>query len=138
MDEGRTEQLVFSAFDLLYLNGNTTAQLPLIERKERLKRLFKKEIQGLRYSEHVATAVPAFVSTPASWVWKASSPSAPTDHTHRATAGSGSNPNASIAKSSWSLDGLTPREAESISVPCCWGITPKTVACTMLVAQAPA
>ena len=36
------------------------AQLPLIERKERLKRLFKKEIDGLRYSEHVAGDGPCF------------------------------------------------------------------------------
>ena len=55
MDEGKTDQLVFFAFDLLYLNGVSTAQLPLIERKERLQRLFKKEIPGLRYSEHVAS-----------------------------------------------------------------------------------
>jgi bifunctional non-homologous end joining protein LigD len=34
MDEGRTDQLVFFAFDLLFLNGKGTAQLPLIERKE--------------------------------------------------------------------------------------------------------
>ena len=54
MDEGRTDQLVFFAFDLLFLNGVSTAQLPLIKRKERLQRLFKKEIGGLRYSEHVA------------------------------------------------------------------------------------
>jgi bifunctional non-homologous end joining protein LigD len=32
MDEGRTDQLVFFAFDLLFLNGQSTAQLPLIER----------------------------------------------------------------------------------------------------------
>jgi ATP-dependent DNA ligase len=38
MDEGRTDQLVFFAFDLLFLNGQSTAQLPLIERKERLHR----------------------------------------------------------------------------------------------------
>jgi ATP-dependent DNA ligase len=44
MDEGRTDQLVFFAFDLLFLNGQSTAQLPLIERKERLERLFNKEI----------------------------------------------------------------------------------------------
>src|SRR6195256_3083433 len=55
MDEGRTDQLVFFAFDLLFLNGQSTAQLPLVERKERIKRLFKKEIQGLRYNEHVTT-----------------------------------------------------------------------------------
>src|SRR5882757_4182995 len=60
MDEGRTDQLVFFAFDLLFLNGQSTAQLPLIERKERLKRLFKKEIQGLRYNEHVAGDGPRF------------------------------------------------------------------------------
>ena len=60
MDEGRTDQLVFFAFDLLFLNGQSTAQLPLIERKERLKRLFKKEIQGLRFNEHVAGDGPRF------------------------------------------------------------------------------
>ena len=58
MDEGRTDQLVFFAFDLLFLNGVSTAQLPLIERKERLQRLFKKEIRGLRYSEHVVSDGP--------------------------------------------------------------------------------
>jgi ATP-dependent DNA ligase len=84
-----------SAFDLLFLNGQSTAQLPLIERKERLKRLFKKESQGLRFiASTLLPTVPAFVSTPASWVWKASFPSAPTEHMHQATAGSGSNPNA--------------------------------------------
>jgi bifunctional non-homologous end joining protein LigD len=60
MDEGRTDQLVFFAFDLLFLNGESTAQLPLIQRKERLKRLFKKDIDGLRYSEHVAGDGPRF------------------------------------------------------------------------------
>jgi ATP-dependent DNA ligase len=42
MDEGSIDQLVFFAFDLLHLNGESTAQLPLIKRKERLQRLFKK------------------------------------------------------------------------------------------------
>src|SRR4029077_10811155 len=60
MDEGRTDQLVFFAFDLLCLNGQSTAQLPLIERKERLHHLFRKEIAGLRYSEHVLTDGPRF------------------------------------------------------------------------------
>jgi bifunctional non-homologous end joining protein LigD len=60
MDEGRTDQLVFFAFDLLFLNGESTAQLPLIERKERLQRLFKKEVSGVRYSEHVAGNGPQF------------------------------------------------------------------------------
>jgi bifunctional non-homologous end joining protein LigD len=60
MDEGQTDQLVFFAFDLLFLNGQGTAQLPLIERKERLKRLFKKEVQGLRYNDHVTGDGPRF------------------------------------------------------------------------------
>jgi bifunctional non-homologous end joining protein LigD len=60
MDEGRTDQLVFFAFDLLYLNGESAALLPLIERKERLHRLFRKEIPGLRYSEHVTGDGPRF------------------------------------------------------------------------------
>ena len=51
---------MFVAFDLLHQNGESTAQLPLIERKERLKRLFKKEIQGLRYNEHVTGDGPRF------------------------------------------------------------------------------
>jgi hypothetical protein len=56
MDEGRTDQLLFFAFDLLFLNGQSTALLPLIKRKERLKGLFKKEIQGLRYNERARTS----------------------------------------------------------------------------------
>jgi ATP-dependent DNA ligase len=53
MDEGRTDQLVFYVFDLLFLNGENTSALPLIERKLRLQRLFRTTIDGLRYSEHV-------------------------------------------------------------------------------------
>ena len=60
MDEGRMDQLVFFAFDLLFLNGQSTARLPLIKRKERLERLFSKETRGLRYSEHVTGDGPAF------------------------------------------------------------------------------
>jgi bifunctional non-homologous end joining protein LigD len=60
MDEGKTDQLVFFAFDLLFLNGKSVAQLPLIERKTLLQGLFKKEIAGLRYSEHVEGNGPQF------------------------------------------------------------------------------
>src|ERR1044072_5500864 len=48
MDEGRTDQLIFFAFDLLFLNGASTAQLPLIERKARLQRQFRKRAQACR------------------------------------------------------------------------------------------
>src|SRR5215468_8483137 len=53
MDEGRTDDLVFIVFDLLYLNGKSMAALPLIERKERLRALFKRPTRGLRYSDHI-------------------------------------------------------------------------------------
>jgi ATP dependent DNA ligase domain len=53
MDEGRTDDLIFIAFDLLYLNGKSTAARPHIERKERLRALFARPIRGLRFSDHV-------------------------------------------------------------------------------------
>ena len=60
MDEGRTDDLVFIVFDLLYLNGKSMAQLPLIERKERLQALFAREVRGLRFSDHVVGDGPRF------------------------------------------------------------------------------
>jgi ATP-dependent DNA ligase len=86
MDEGRTDQLVFFAFDLFFLNGLSTAQLPLIKRMERL---FKNEIGGLRYSEHVAGDGPGYRAQAASWAWRALSRSRPIDPTPQATAACG-------------------------------------------------
>ena len=60
MDEGRTDRLVFFAFDLLFLNGVSTPPLPLIQRKKRPQRMFMKERHGLRYSEHVTGDGPSF------------------------------------------------------------------------------
>lgn len=64
MDEGHTDQLVFFVFDLLFLDGESTASLPLIERKKRLQALFARKavqkIAGLRFSEHVAGDGPRF------------------------------------------------------------------------------
>ncbi len=60
MDEGRTDELVLYVFDLLFLDGESTARLPLIERKELLHALFAKEIPGVRYSEHVLGDGPRF------------------------------------------------------------------------------
>lgn len=60
MDEGRTGDLVFFAFDLLFLDGDETAKLPLIERKARLEALFQKPLPGLRFSEHVVGNGPSF------------------------------------------------------------------------------
>jgi ATP-dependent DNA ligase len=77
------------AFDVLYVNGESTAQLPLIERKRKLERLFKKEIGGLRYSEHVAGDGPRFRQHACKLGPKARSRSSPIGPMHRATAGSG-------------------------------------------------
>ena len=60
MDEGRTEELVFLAFDLLYLEGQNTAGLRLIERKDRLQSLFRRKTRGLRFSDHVVGQGPRF------------------------------------------------------------------------------
>jgi DNA ligase D-like protein (predicted ligase) len=134
MDEGRTDQLVFFAFDLLFLNGQSTAQLPLIERKERLKRLFKKEIQGLRYSEHVTGDGPRFrehackLGLEGVISKRADRPYAPGDR--------------GIWVKSKCLNreefvvtaGPTPREAGGTSARCCWVTTPKMDAWTTLVA----
>jgi ATP-dependent DNA ligase len=47
MDDGRTDGLIHSAFDLLHLNGKDTSQLPLVWRTERLQRLFTKYLPAL-------------------------------------------------------------------------------------------
>jgi bifunctional non-homologous end joining protein LigD len=62
MDEGHTDQLVFFAFDLLFLNGKDTTQLPLLERKQRLRKLMAKEVPGLRFSDHVIGDGPRFLA----------------------------------------------------------------------------
>ena len=60
MDERRTDGLVFYAFDLLFLDGESVARLPLIERKDRLRALFAREIRGLRFADHVMGDGPRF------------------------------------------------------------------------------
>jgi ATP-dependent DNA ligase len=65
MDESRTDQLVFFAFDLLFLNGVSTAQLPLIKRKERLQRLLKKRSAGCGTVNTLLVTVLASAHTPA-------------------------------------------------------------------------
>jgi bifunctional non-homologous end joining protein LigD len=60
MDEGRTDELILFVFDLLYLDGESTAALPLIQRKDLLHTLLACEVPGLRYSEHVVSDGPRF------------------------------------------------------------------------------
>jgi bifunctional non-homologous end joining protein LigD len=60
MDERRTADLVFFAFDVLFLDGADIAKLPLVERKERLQSLLGREVRGLRFADHVVGNGPRF------------------------------------------------------------------------------
>jgi bifunctional non-homologous end joining protein LigD len=60
MDERRTDALVFMAFDLLFLNGKDIAGLPLAKRKDSLRSLFKREVRGLRFADHIVGNGPQF------------------------------------------------------------------------------
>jgi bifunctional non-homologous end joining protein LigD len=57
MKRGRTDQIVYYAFDLLYLDGYDLMQTPLMERKELLERILLSsdpDNEGLvRYSDHI-------------------------------------------------------------------------------------
>jgi len=51
-DERRTTNLVYFAFDLLFLDGEDLTNLPLLERKERLQKLLKGTRSRIHYSDH--------------------------------------------------------------------------------------
>lgn len=55
-----SQHLYFYAFDLLYFNGEDLRDLPLLERKARLKKLLSKELPAVRYSDHVWARGEAF------------------------------------------------------------------------------
>ena len=48
------------AFGLLFLDGEDTARLALLKRKERLRSLFTRQIGGLRFADHVLGDGPRF------------------------------------------------------------------------------
>ncbi|HET7884680.1 MAG TPA: DNA ligase D, partial [Bradyrhizobium sp.] len=56
ISDGKTDRLVFYAFDLLFAEGEDLRRLPLVERKARLKRLIealpRKAAKSIRYVEH--------------------------------------------------------------------------------------
>jgi bifunctional non-homologous end joining protein LigD len=55
LSEGKTEELIFFAFDLLFANGEDLRDLPLGERKQRLKNILQIPREGsalIRYVEH--------------------------------------------------------------------------------------
>src|ERR1022692_679444 len=56
LSDGRTDELVFFAFDLLFSDGDDLRQLPLFERKKRLRKILgertKAKRSPIRYVEH--------------------------------------------------------------------------------------
>ncbi len=50
--DGKTDKLVFFAFDLLFAQGMDLRRLPLTERKAQLKRLLGTKTKCIRYVEH--------------------------------------------------------------------------------------
>jgi hypothetical protein len=52
--------LIFFAFDLLYLNGESLMALPAVDRKKRLEALLVDAPAGLRYHDHQIDHGPAF------------------------------------------------------------------------------
>lgn len=52
LGDGRTDRMIFYAFDILYLGGKDLRPAPLIERKETLAGLLQQAPEPLRYSEH--------------------------------------------------------------------------------------
>src|ERR1700676_3158164 len=59
ISDGKTDQLIFYAFDLLFADGEDLRRLPLGERKARLKKLLearpKSKAKSIRYVEHFET-----------------------------------------------------------------------------------
>jgi len=57
LSAGRSDRMIFYAFDLLHLDSTSLLEEPLIERKSRLEDLLKQTGNGLiRYSEHFEQA----------------------------------------------------------------------------------
>src|SRR3954454_25284359 len=51
-DAGKSDELVFFLFDLLYLDGETIGSAPLIDRKRRLQELLATVPLPLQYTDH--------------------------------------------------------------------------------------
>lgn len=76
-DEGRSQfnqllrrrgQLVFYVFDLLFLNGEDLRHLPLVRRKERLRRLAdRNKGASLMFAQHIPSKGTALFGQVCKW-----------------------------------------------------------------------
>jgi bifunctional non-homologous end joining protein LigD len=60
LGRGREKDIVYCAFDLLYLDGKDLRKLPLVERKKALAELLRNAPKTIQYTEHVEGSGPAF------------------------------------------------------------------------------
>src|ERR1019366_6404289 len=67
LSEASTDNLVFFAFDLLFSDGDDLRQLPLFERKKRLRKILTKRTKAkrspIRYVEHFKTGGDAILES---------------------------------------------------------------------------
>jgi len=67
ISDGKTDNLIFYAFDLLFADGEDFRRLPLAERKARLKELLEARAKGkaksIRYLEHFETGGDAILQS---------------------------------------------------------------------------
>ena len=67
ISDGKTDNLIFFAFDLLFADGEDIRRVPLGERKERLKKLLEARGKGkskvIRYVEHFETGGDAILQS---------------------------------------------------------------------------
>jgi bifunctional non-homologous end joining protein LigD len=63
LSDGKTDALVFFAFDLLFADGEDLRALPLLARKARLEKLLKRASNSLRYVEHFTSGGDAILKS---------------------------------------------------------------------------
>jgi bifunctional non-homologous end joining protein LigD len=67
ISDGKTDNLIFFAFDLLFADGQDIRRVPLGDRKERLKKLLEARTKGkskvIRYVEHFETGGDAILQS---------------------------------------------------------------------------
>jgi hypothetical protein len=66
---------IYAAFDLVWLNGEDLSDLPLLERKKRLRSIVRKNASRVLYVDHIVGLGKALFSEVCNVTWKASSPS---------------------------------------------------------------
>ena len=108
ISDGKTDDLVFFAFDLLFAEGEDLRALPLLERKAQLKALLRGQAQTprlIRYVEHFESRRRRDAEIgAASCRWRASSPSSSMRPIVPAAARPGPRPNAAPA-TRWCIGG---------------------------------